>query len=506
MTQLQARGITRQPWFVFFVSWVAIGGMAILWAVTTPIGAVMDEPSHYIKAASVVRGELIGEPGARAQDRVVTVPETIAKTFNVECLAFRADVTADCIASFGSASKEVKITTAAGLYNPTYYVLVGWPSLIDAGSTSLYVMRFVSAALCSLFFAVSITFLSRLSRPTLPVLAGIAVMTPTTIFLSSAVNPNAFEIATTAAFFSALLFAVTSIRDRRSDLWTAAALAVSGSFLVHSRGLSPAWLGIAVIIAAVLVGGKSFFQRMLRPPFIVAVGLVTVSLVAAAVWTVKTNSLPAVGEYPGVGSTFGQGFVTMLSSTFDYLRQAVGVFGWLDSFAPTWVLVLYYVLLTVIIVATLIFTRWSRASAALWLALAAFVFVPPLVQASTVTVSGYVWQGRYALPLVAMLAITAAVAGAARFSEVPEPEARRIVGIVLGLAAVAQLASVLTNLKRYVVGASAEWPAFFVTPHWSPPFISAPMWFVVCVVVVLGYLVAGFALALPRFRKNVVVE
>jgi hypothetical protein len=164
------------------------------------------------------------------------------------------------------------------------------------------------------------------------------------------------------------------------------------------------------------------------------------------------------------------------------------------------------VLLTVIIVATLIFTRWSRASAALWLALAAFVFVPPLVQASTVTVSGYVWQGRYALPLVAMLAITAAVAGAARFSEVPEPEARRIVGIVLGLAAVAQLASVLTNLKRYVVGASAEWPAFFVTPHWSPPFISAPMWFVVCVVVVLGYLVAGFALALPRFRKNVVVE
>jgi hypothetical protein len=505
MTALQPRGISRQPWLVFLISWVAIGGMAVLWAITSPIGAAMDEPSHYIKAASVVRGDLIGEPGTRAQDRIVTVPETIAKTFNVHCLAFRADVTGDCIEPYGSGSKDVQITTAAGLYNPTYYVLVGWPSLLGAGPSSLYFMRFASAALCAFFFALSITFLSRLSRPVLPVLAGIAVLTPTTIFLSSAVNPNAFEIATTAAFFSALLYAVTSIRDRRSDWWTAAALALSGALLANSRGLSPAWLGLAVIIAAVLVGGRSFFVRMFRPPFVFAVALVAVALGLAGVWTIKTNSLPAVGEYPGAGSTFGEGFVTMLSSTFDYLRQAVGVFGWLDSLAPTWVLVLYYVLLTVVTFATLIFARRSRATAALWLALAAFLFVPPLVQASTVTVSGYVWQGRYTLPLIVMLVLTAAVAGAARFSEMPRPETRRIVGVVLALTATAQLASLVTNLKRYVVGASAEWEAFFAAPHWSPPFVSSSMWFVVCIVAVLGYLGATIVITSPRSGKHLVV-
>lgn len=504
MTTLQARGISRQPWLVFLISWVSIVGMAVLWAVTSPIGAAMDEPSHYIKAASVVRGELVGEPGPRAQDRIVTVPETIANTFNVHCLAFRADVTGDCIEPFGSASKDVQVTTAAGLYNPTYYVLVGWPSLLDAGSSSLYFMRFASAILCAFFFAISITFLSRLSQPTLPVLAGVAVMTPTTIFLSSAVNPNAFEIATTAAFFSALLYAVTSIRDKRSDLWTAAALAVSGALLANSRGLSPAWLGLAVLIAAVLVGGKSFFLRMFRPPFVFAVGLVAIALALAAVWTVKTNSLPAVGEYPGAGSTFGEGFVTMLSSTFDYLRQAVGVFGWLDSLAPTWVLVLYYVLLVVVTIATLIFVRRSRATAALWFALAAFLFVPPLVQASTVTVSGYVWQGRYTLPLIGMLVLTAAVAGASRFSEMSRPQARRLVVVVLALTATAQLASLVTNLKRYVVGASAEWDAFFVTPHWSPPFLSAQMWFVACIVAVLGYLFATIVITSPRTGKHLV--
>lgn len=494
MTSRQARGIARRPWFVFLLSWMALGAMSVLWAVTSPIGASMDEPSHYIKAASVVRGQLIGEPGARAQDRVVSVPETVAKTFNVECLAFRSEVTADCIAPFGSATKTVDVTTAAGLYNPTYYVLVGWPSLLDTGSSALYFMRFASAAVCSLFFAVSITFLSRLARPVLPVLAAIAVMTPTTIFLSGSVNPNAFEIATTAAFFSALLYAATSTRARGSDWWTAGALAVSGALLANARGLSPAWLGLSVVIVAVSVGIVPFMKRMTRPPLVIAVGLVVVALGLALVWIWKTNSLPAVGEYPGVGSTFGEGFVTMLSSTIDYLRQAIGVFGWLDSLAPTWVLVMYYVLLATITAYALIFTRPSRLWAALWVALAAFLFMPPLIQASTVTVSGYVWQGRYALPLVVMLVIMAAVAASVRFSELPRSEARRLVVVVLAVTAVGQLASVLTNLKRYVVGTSAEWDAFFSAAHWSPPFFASSVWVLICALVTSLYLAVGLAI------------
>jgi hypothetical protein len=501
MTAPHARGLLLRPWFVFAVSWVALSGLSILWAVTSPIGGSMDEPSHYIKAASVVRGELVGEPSARAQDKIVQVPEIIGNTYNIECLAFREDVTADCIQPFGSADKTVDATTAAGLYNPTYYVLVGWPSLLDVGTSSLYFMRFVSAILCSLFFATGLAFLSLLRRPVLPLVASLAVLTPTTIFLSGAVNPNAFEIATTAAFFSALLYAASSERRRGTDLWAAAALAVSGSLLANTRGLSPAWLGLAVVIVAVSVGVGPFLVRMVRPPFVVAVGLVAVALGLAATWTVKTNSLPAVGEYPGAGSTFGEGFVTMLSSTFDYLRQAVGVFGWLDSSAPTWVLVLHYGLLAAVTVCVLLFVRPSRSWAAVWVALAALVFVPPLVQASTVTVSGYVWQGRYALPLVVMLAIMAAVAGSERFAELRRADARRLVIFVLVATAVAHLASVLTNLKRYVVGASAEWDAFFLAPHWSPLFFSAPGWFVVCVGVVLAYLAATLVVTLPRLQR-----
>ncbi|WP_202566198.1 DUF2142 domain-containing protein [Agreia sp. COWG] len=488
---------------MFVISWLSLAVMAILWAVTSPIGASMDEPSHYIKAASVVRGQLVGEPGARAQDRVVTVPETVALTFNVHCLAFRADVTADCIQPFGSASKDVEVTTAAGLYNPTYYVLVGWPSLLDVGGSALYFMRFASAILCSLFFAISITFLSRLPRPTLPVLAAIAVITPTTVFLSGSVNPNAFEIATTAAFFAGLLYAVSTVHTRSSRLWTAAALAVSGALLAHARGLSMLWLGIAVVVVAISVGVGHFVRVMVRPPFVIAVALVTVSLVLAGIWTLKTNSLPAVGEYPGAGSTFGEGFLTMLSSTVDYMRQAVGVFGWLDSFAPTWVLVMYYALLCVVVVYGLLFARPSRSWAALWVALASFLFVPPLVQASTVTVSGYVWQGRYTLPLIVILVVMAAVVGSTRFAELPWRDAKRVVIFVLVVTSLGQLVSAVTNLKRYVVGASASWGEYFSAPRWSPPFFNAPAWFVVCGIVVVMYLGAGLAVTLLRDKKKV---
>ncbi|WP_082495656.1 DUF2142 domain-containing protein [Agreia sp. Leaf335] len=494
MTSRQAREVVRRPWFVFILSLMAFGAMSVLWAATSPIGASPDEPAHYIKAASVVRGQLIGEPGPRPQDRIVSVPETVANTLNVSCLAFKSDATGDCLPSFGSAKEMVETRTSAGLYNPTYYVLVGWPSLLDSGPSALYFMRFASALVCSLFLATTITFLSQLARPVLPVLAGIVVMTPTTLFLSGSVNPNAFEIVTTGAFFSALLYAVMGRPSRRADWWTAGSLVLSGAMLANSRGLAPAWLGFAVVIVAVSVGVLPFVKRMSRPPFLIAVGLVAVAAGLALVWTLKTNSLPAVGEYPGVGSTFGQGFTTMLSNTVDYLRMAVGVFGWLDSPAPAWVLVLYYVLLTTITAYALVFSRRSRAVAALWVALAACLLMPPLIQASTVTVSGYVWQGRYTLPLIVMLAVMAAVVASNRFSEVPTTDSRRLVVVVLAVTTVAQIASLLTNLKRYVVGSSQDWSVFFEGPRWIPPFFSSTGWFAVCILVAALYLSVALVL------------
>lgn len=479
---------------MFLVSFLAFFGMASLWALSTPIGASPDEPAHIIKAASTVRGQLIGAPATRPQDKIVQVPETVAGSANTMCMAHAADITADCLLPFGSDTKLVDATTSAGLYNPVYYVLVGWPSLLELGKGQIFLMRLVSAGLCAVFLAAAVTALARLPRPVLPVLAVFAVSTPMTYFLMGSVNPNALEAATTASFTASLLVVTCTDQGRRASWWLAASLAASGGLLVHTRGLSPLWLGVAVLVVALAAGVPRFLGRVVRPPVVLSVAVVAVSAVLGVLWTLRSGSLNAVGVYGGAGTSTAQGFVRMLETTTDYTSQAIGYFGWLDTPAPSYVVFVYSGLLGLVVVAALLFRGSTRRGVAVWAALAATLLLPAAVQASSVTESGYIWQGRYTLPAIVVLVLVASYAlgsassarTGARQPEAGARDVRRVTTFVLVATAVLHLACLMTSLRRYSVGISAAWPRMMSEPLWHPPLLGTVGWSVLLLVGVVA--------------------
>ncbi|MEO5832402.1 MAG: hypothetical protein ABIR83_03405, partial [Nakamurella sp.] len=51
-----------QPRRAYWASFVLLGLVTGLWSLASPLMAGLDEPAHLIKAASVVRGQLLGQP------------------------------------------------------------------------------------------------------------------------------------------------------------------------------------------------------------------------------------------------------------------------------------------------------------------------------------------------------------------------------------------------------------------------------------------------------------
>ena len=117
----------RAPWSprrVLLVTWALLSALSAVWALATPIAASPDEPAHIIRAASVVRGQLVGTPSPKGH--VVNVPRYIADTQSETCFAFHPTVTADCShLADRDPGATTTATTTAGLYNPLYYYAVG---------------------------------------------------------------------------------------------------------------------------------------------------------------------------------------------------------------------------------------------------------------------------------------------------------------------------------------------------------------------------------------------
>ena len=59
----------------------------------------------------------------------------------------RPDVSAGCAPELRRAAAQTWFNTWVGTYNPVYYYLVGWPSLLFEGNTGVYAMRIASSLL-----------------------------------------------------------------------------------------------------------------------------------------------------------------------------------------------------------------------------------------------------------------------------------------------------------------------------------------------------------------------
>jgi hypothetical protein len=453
------------------IAWALLALIGAAWALATPIGGSPDEPAHLIKAASVARGELLGPSVAGGNQ--VTVPEYIAYSLRESCFAFHANTTPNCApADPKSATTMVKAVTTAGLYNPVFYALVGWPSLVFSGNVAIYAMRVVSDLLATAFLALAFGMIAGWRRPTLPLIGFATALTPMTFFLDGTVNPNSVEITATLAAFVGVL---SIVRETGNGLLALRASIVFASAAVaaNMRGLSLVWVAVAVLSPLLLVPRARITELLRTRAIRLAIAGTAIACIGAATWVLSTNSLGlgrsgavAANGVPGVGTSHLAGFASNLGSTFIYAQQVVGVFGWLDTPAPAAVYFVWSLLVGGLVLLCFVLLR-GRALLFSGVLVIALVLLPPILQGIYITSGGLIWQGRYILPV--FVCVTVGVA--ACISDVvalPRLVLGRLLPIVLAAWAAAQFLAFATTLKRYAVGAKPGWPAI-LHPTWTPP-------------------------------------
>lgn len=463
---------SRRPWLVFVASWALFSALAILWSLATPISAAPDEPAQMVKAASVVRGQWIGPDGP--DGNIVQVPQYVAWTHAQTCYARNPDATAACIPAVpGDPAALVDSTTTAGRYNPLYYLIVGWPSLIFTDSSGTFAMRIVSGIVTSLFLALATMMIAGWKRRALPLIALGTAVTPMVLFLNGTVNPNALEITATLAAFVATL-SVVRYPDPRLLPQRAAVIVVSSIVAANMRGISPLWLAAALLIPFFLASRQQIVDLWRTRVVKVAIALVAVFVVVAVVWLRLSGSvsvtadpdLPGGPEYVGASPLVG--FFGMLAQTGDFLVEMIGTFGWLDTPAPIEALVIWIILIGSLVTWALVLARGAALRFVIAL-LGAFLLLPAFAQGAFITGGGWIWQGRYTLPMLAILLVGAGAAIAEHFDAL-DARTRRALGIVVAVGwGGAQFYAFAIALHRYAVGAAGDWLTMITAPEWSPP-------------------------------------
>lgn len=461
--------VTRSGRLTLVITWIALSLASVAWAVSTPLGASPDEPAHIIKAASVVRGEFVGEPTSAPAVTRVSVPEGIAQASSWTCYAFNSQVSAACLPEFASGFDLVEAETSAGLYDPAYYLAVGWPSLIvpDA-ELSVLMMRAVSAVISSFFLAFTFTILLRLASPLIAGLAFFAGVTPMVLFLNGAVNPNALEISSGAALTAGLLHVTQQGRGLQTRT-VLAVVAVAGFMLANSRGLSPLWMALIGALVIVATPWARIVELLKRWDVRLTLAVLALGVMAAGGWLLATNTLSSMGVFPGAGSTSPAKafFVMLINRSFD--PGIIGVFGWLDTPAPPITYVVWIVLIAAVLIVALVTGR-GRLWLAFTMSLATVALVPPIVQAFSVERSGYIWQGRYGLIAVLYCLIFAAVA--TRSANVGQGSGlitNRLVLLICGAVLIGHVSAMITAIGRYSASAANSLLPFLIQPSWTPP-------------------------------------
>jgi hypothetical protein len=453
----------------FAVMWVAVAA----WSLASPMGSGPDEPAHLIRAASLVRGELLGTPLAHTGPTTkayvtVEAPQVFARLENdVVCFRYKPpSVPASCQGTLDGSSGEVHVDIYVGRYSPLYYSLVGLPTLVAVNPTGMYLARLASGALSAAMLALAVVSLRRCRGA--PLLgAGIALaMTPMVLYLAGVVNPSGLEISSAISAW----VAVMALRSEPAGTVPASvvgALGISTIVLMLTRGLSPLWVGFIGLGLIALVGrqGRELLGR--RCVQVWLAGSVAASGAALA-WDLYADPFLIVPASPlphGTGTS--QLFVLALDRVELLVTSSIGDFGWLGTPSPFAVIVTWLAALGAVVLLSTCLARRRDAVVAVG-TVVAWVVVPVVLIMLQARSDGIVGQGRDFMALGVGIPIVAAAVAGDRF--VGRATTRRLSTIVIVALAVCQVADFYSTLRRYTVGITGPLNAFASTPDaWHPP-------------------------------------
>lgn len=474
--------------------------LGAIWTVATPLFASPDEPSHAIRAVATWAGDadgrIVREDGIRVKMYRVPAPYGRAQAIAV-CSAFQVDQTADCGPAFDVQGRSSDAMSTAGFYPPLFYRLVGWGGALVDGSAGMYLMRLIHSAAVAVLVGFAAVSTVRRGGGALA-LAGIAVaVTPMVVFLAGTVNSSGLEIAASIALWCSLLALLAPTAPPLRARWLDAGIAIgSGSVLIFTRTFSPGYAAVIAGIALVATAGLGPRELLRRRDVIITYAVLAVAAVAATGLIVASGQFdsPATSGRPlAPGETplsVGLGMTERIG------REMVAVFGWLDTGTAQ---LSYYVWIvaccSLVMGAVLLGQRRALSGLAL-AALATFV-LPIAANWGQARTGGFVWQGRYSLPLAVGVPILAALicdqAGLARRVY------RRFVTTLGVLVAVGQTYAAYWALRRFAVGLHGEL-FFFGEAKWAPPGLgtTATMVAVAAVSAAVAATLVLAASALPR--------
>ncbi len=450
---------------MFAGSFAVLFVLMTAWAIASPLMSAPDEPVHVIKAAAVVRGQLTGTEDRSGRYPVthVQVPEIFALGDTAACYRFHDDIPASCAPSMSGSTHDVQATTTAGTYPPFYYAIVGLPSLVLVSQRGVYAMRIVSAALCALLLACGFQAIIESRRRHLFLAGALVATTPVAVYFGGVVNPTGMEIASSIALWTSLLVALD---DPPADARGRAFLRVgiTGVALAVTRPISPFWVVVIAVFCALAVGVDPIREWLRDRRGIVTAAVVGVAGVFTTVWTVGMGTLDQmipgyVTGYSTLGNIwFGLG---LTGSLYD---QLIGVFGWIDTTVPLAVFLVTVALGAVGLAATAV---GRRRDIVLLVSLVLLTVVFPIaIEVPTANTRGFLWMGRYLLPLAAGVPIVAGFIADRGAPALHWLRARALASVAV-LVAIAQVCAFSWALRRYRVGRSSM--NFLTNGSWTPP-------------------------------------
>ena len=455
------------------------------WILATPPSGGADEPSHVIRSAALIRGELDGE---RVTDSLVgfELPAHVGAP-EPACFALQPAVPASCITELEAGSgTQLKITKASD-YPIWGHLAPGLGSLLPQGWSSPGA-RVASAAMPLLLLAGALFAASRhgwwsasgvLLAITVPVWFTVAVVNPSSLVIAGGVAvwvafadawrrtpelgwaPSRLDQVLLAAGWAAMVL------PRRDGLVYAAVVAALAIviFDVGIRDLrrsipKPTWAAIGVSTLATLAwasrNDSSASKLLFVAPFapVAAIGLRWLWRRTAATGQrlaviVGVGSATLVGSYVVTG-TRGGGFdgavfQRTINQTGIDMREAIGVVGWLDTAVPQSMVFVWLIALGLLVAgATISNTPRAAIGAAAILTTGIWMsWVLTMVQNDD---SGTYWQGRYYLPLLAGIPIVLTTAS------IDRRQAARLGKAAVALSLVVANVGIAAAMRRWGVG------------------------------------------------------
>ncbi|MBD8658991.1 DUF2142 domain-containing protein [Frigoribacterium sp. CFBP 8754] len=460
--------LVRRPSVAFLAGWLFAALLFAGWSLATPISSAPDEPSHVVKAAATVRGDLTGGPTDATGIEAFTLPRDVSDLGGaMACTAAQPTVPATCqpdLDSFGD--DEFAATSGVGSYNPLYYALVGWPSLFLGGDAAVIGMRLVSALVNAFFVGVVAWAAAQMRRGSAVAAWSAVALTPMATYLGGMVNPNGVEVTGCLAL-AAMAWLIVHDPDGPRLGVRAGALVVAGVVAGNARSASPLFVLLIVVAVLLTVPVRDVGDLLRRRPVWLAAAVAAVGLGAAAAWTVLVAA-PA-GFIPSsdpARDTLLPAVLHTLAATENYGTEMIGVLGWFDTGLPQPVYYGWTAGVGLVVAGALGFAR-RRALVGAGLLMVALLLVPSVLQAPSAAAFGYIWQGRYSLPVFVGMVI---VAGLAWQHARPSHERwLRLVVVVVSAATVGQVASFATAYRRYSVGVSRPFRDVLEPGSWQAP-------------------------------------